>query len=63
MKATRIDRDKLNDARWAAVNTRYVKGYVPTLEEATEAVDRGLCAYLGIDWDEFVQLVRDVNDA
>lgn len=50
----KIDADKLNEARWAACNVDHGEGPVPTMEKATEAADRAVAAYLGIEHEDFV---------
>jgi hypothetical protein len=53
-----INFDKLNEARWAACNTRWIEGHVPTMEKAAEVADEAVRAYLGIDPDVWNYLVR-----
>lgn len=55
---TMLDKDKLNDARWAACNVRHSDNSTPTMEKATEMADRALASYFGIDWYDFIYLYR-----
>ena len=41
-----LDPAALNEARWAACNTRWDEGCVPTMEKAAEVADNAVRAYL-----------------
>lgn len=56
--AALIDRSKLNDARWAACNMQYDDDGVPTMQKASEAAERAVAAYLGIEWEDFEEELR-----
>ena len=61
-KRRNVNLRRLNDARWAACNTRFApddfdSGGVPTMEKAAEVADNAVRAYLGIDVDEWREAV------
>jgi hypothetical protein len=54
----KVDKHKLNNARWAACNTWWEptdtdSSGVPTMEKATEVADRAIAGYFNIDWEEW----------
>lgn len=57
----KIDPDKLNQARWAACNTRFDGGAVPSMEKVTEAADNAIRVYLGLDEDEWAEANASSN--
>lgn len=56
--AVTVNAYRLDEARWAATNTKYrIDGKVPSIEWATELADKIVCSYLGLlpeEWQEQV---------